>query len=66
MPKLIHLWPVEGVHALPWPSREWDATPEEWADIRMYVPPPFTDIPPGVRAIPEAPRGASPDPGGTD
>jgi hypothetical protein len=63
-PKSIRLYPVPGVHALPWPSVEFDATPDEWADIQQHIPPPFTDKPPGTTPDTnptEAPRGASPD-----
>ena len=63
MPKdTIHLWPVEGVSLWPWPAVEFDATPDQWADLKRYVPPPFTDKPPKAVPAPEAP--ASPDDGG--
>ena len=52
-PKTIRLYPVPGVHALPWPSVEFDATPDEWADIQQYIPPPFTDTPPGTAPAPK-------------
>jgi hypothetical protein len=45
-PKTIRLYPVPGVFADPWPSREFDATPDEWDAIREYVPVPFTAEPP--------------------
>ena len=51
-PKTIRLYPVPGVFADPWPSQEFDATPEEWDRIREYIPPPFTDV------APEAPTRA--------
>lgn len=49
-PKTIRLYPVPGVFADPWPAREFDATPDEWAAIREYVPVPFTDTPPETPA----------------
>ena len=54
-PKTVHLYPVAGVHALPWPAQEWDATPEEWADIRQYIPCPFTDVAPEAPTRPAEP-----------
>lgn len=61
MPKpLVRLYPVPGVSAHPWPAAEFDATPEQWAELQTYQPPPFTDKPPVIPAQPEAP--ASPEP----
>jgi len=46
-PKTIRLYPVPGVFLHPWSAVEFDATPEQWAELREYLPPPFTDKPPG-------------------
>ena len=56
-PRTIHLYPVPGVSAYPWPAQEFDATPDQWAELRGYIPPPFTDRPPG-----DAPETAPTDP----
>ncbi len=45
-PRTIRLYPVPGVFADPWPSQEFDATPDEWEAIQGYIPCPFTDTPP--------------------
>jgi hypothetical protein len=46
--KTVRLYPVPGVSLHPWPAVEFDATPDEWAELREYLPPPFTDKPPGA------------------
>lgn len=51
-PKPIRLYPVPGVFADPWPSQEFDATPEEWEAIQAYIPPPFTDKAPSPPETP--------------
>lgn len=46
-PETVRLYPVEGVAAYPWPAVEFDATPEQAAELLAYVPAPFTTERPG-------------------
>jgi hypothetical protein len=50
--RTVRLYPVEGVSLYPYPAVEWDATVEQWAELRTYSPCPFTDQPPAVPAAP--------------
>lgn len=57
--KTIRLYPVEGVSVYPWPSVEFDATPEEAEFLLAHVPPPFTVEPPDAfTAVYEGARAA--------
>lgn len=52
-PKTVRLFPVPGVSVYPWPSVEFDATPEEAEALLAHVPSPFTTEPPKAPSPPE-------------
>lgn len=49
----VRLYPVEGVALYPWPAVEFDATPEQAAELLAYIPAPFTTDRPKAAPAPE-------------
>ncbi len=51
--KLVRIYPVPGVSLYPGPTEVQDVTPKQWAELKKYIPRPFTDKNPEPDTEPE-------------